>query len=84
MLDKQDLFTHGLCIWINELCYAYHINYDERDILHDYIHTNRVSKYQSIDAYKHRNQGYWWERGNIKPRIKWIKKHIAKLKNIEK
>jgi hypothetical protein len=79
MLEHQELFESGLCNWIFELRYQKIINIEERTSLHRFIKENRPSKYSSIDAFKHRDRMYYWERNNIKPRIKWLKKHIARL-----
>ena len=26
------------------------------------------------------DSAFWWDQGNLEPRIKWLKKHISKLK----
>jgi hypothetical protein len=79
MLKKQDYFGNGLCRWADNLYRNYFINYKERKIIRNYIDNNRPSMFSSIDAFKYRTDGYYWEPENIKPRIKWLKKHISKL-----
>lgn len=76
MLDNQQEFTHGLCSWIGNLRYEHIISHSEFLLLKIYIYENRPNKFSSISAYKNRNSGFYWKRKDIKPRIKWIKKHI--------
>jgi hypothetical protein len=76
MLDNQDCFLFGLCTWATKLYVKGFINVEEASKLHKYIQSNRPSKWSSISAYKCRNTPYFWRCGNIKPRVKWIKKHI--------
>lgn len=78
MLDNKQLFGGGLCSWIGVLFYDDIINEDEYNKLTIYIQENRPSKYSSFQAYERRNSAFYWHFGNIKPRIKWLKKHIAK------
>ena len=79
MLEHQELFVSGLCQWTYALEYRYLITSDEQMTLRYFINHNRPSKYSSIAAYKNKNLNYYWESKIIKPRIKWIKKHIARL-----
>jgi hypothetical protein len=79
MLEHQELFVSGLCQWTYALEYMYLITSDEKIILRYFINHNRPSKYSSIGAFKNRDRMFYWKSGNIKPRIKWIKKHIARL-----
>jgi hypothetical protein len=76
MLDNQDLFTSGLCNWAIRLYYKDIISYEESKLLDSYIENNRPSKYSSLKAYKARKTWWYWPHGEIKPRLKWIKKHI--------
>lgn len=76
MLDRQDLFSAGLCNWVNRMYYCDIITYEERIALHGYIRENRPSKYSSINSFIHRNFLYYWSYDDISPRIKWIKEHI--------
>lgn len=78
MLDNKELFDVGLCFWVDSLETVQLINEEEYDELHHYIRRNRPSMFSSLDAFKHRNTAFYWERDDIKPRIKWLKKHIAK------
>jgi hypothetical protein len=80
MLDNKYFFKEGLCYWKNELYLYDLITNKERVTLHDYIRNNKPSIFSSIEAFVSRNSGYYWECGDIKPRIKWLKKHINKIK----
>jgi len=80
LLDNQQYFNLGLCLWVDELVYKDIISYRERYILHDYINKHRPSMFSSIEAWKNSNSNYYWNRNNIVPRLNWINKHIEKLK----
>ena len=79
MLNKQELFKGGLCSWAAMLCWKKHINKKEYVLLNTYITDNRPSIFSSVDAFMHTTNLFYWKKGNIVPRIKWIKKHIKKL-----
>jgi hypothetical protein len=76
MLDNQDDFRIGLCIWANQLAIEELIVYDEWESLRIYIDNNRPNKWSSLNAFSYRNTPLYWNSNNIKPRIKWIEKHI--------
>ena len=76
MLENQDLFCIALCDWTRRLHGVRFICQEEKMTLLYYIQKNRPSMWSSIDAFRYRKRSYYWEEGNIKPRIKWIKKHI--------
>lgn len=78
MLEHQECFSAGLCQWNDRLYLNNIITCEESDELQYYINNNRPSKYSSLDAYNHQHSGYYWADRNIKPRIKWLKKHIKK------
>jgi hypothetical protein len=81
MLDNQHLFGEGLCRWKDRLYYWNDlITKKEHDKLGVYIHENRPSKFSSIDAFLSRDSAYYWKCDDIKPRIKWLKKHLKKNK----
>jgi hypothetical protein len=79
MLDNQNLFKTGLCHWNNYLYWNCLITSHEYFILRNYIENNRPSMFSSIDAFLSKNSIFYWKNKNITPRIKWLKKHIAKL-----
>ena len=77
MLDNKHNFHQGLCFWIIELRFASSvINTEEYKILSDYINNNRPHPLSSLKAFRSYGNGYYWKKGDIKPRIKWIEKHI--------
>lgn len=76
LLENQNYFYAGLCGFVSGLQYSDKITWEERWLLLNYIRDNRPSKWSSFSAFKNRNSGYYWEEKDIKPRIKWIKKHI--------
>lgn len=84
MLNNKDLFRSGLCQWNDHLCTQDIITWDERIILKNYIRSNRPPFYDNLTIFGHvirRDDPithYYWKLGKIEPRLKWIKKHIAK------
>ncbi len=77
MLNTPDNFDDdGLCMWSCNLWCQDLITSDEYELVKDYIYSNRPSKYSSFDAFRHSDTRYFWKKGNIQPRIKWLKKHI--------
>jgi hypothetical protein len=76
MLNNQEMFYIGLCHWVYDLNANNIIHDEEAKKLYKYIDTNRPHSFSSIEAYKNRNNSFFWNKGNIKPRIKWIQKHI--------
>jgi hypothetical protein len=74
MLEHQELFRKGLCMWVGDLCWDKYITSKESDILDKYIQKNRPKNFYWLTG-----DEYYWKDGDIKPRIKWIKKHIARL-----
>jgi hypothetical protein len=83
MLKNQRLFSRGLCYWCNQM-YDYGLLKTQEYLkLRMYIDENRPSPFSSFNALIYFNNNYYWRSGKIKPRIKWIKKHI-KLQENEK
>jgi hypothetical protein len=78
MLENKDLFNKGLCNWAEKLYYRNIITGSEQSKLKNYIDENRPFMLSSIstmcEIIKHTD--YYWKEGDIKPRIKWIQKHI--------
>ena len=69
MLTRPDLFKTGICMWSFNLYVKRLITPDEHDLLDNYLELNSLRD----DGY------YWWEEGQIEPRIEWIKEQIEKL-----
>ena len=78
MIDHQELFYSGLCYQNRSLNRKNLIGDLEYLDLQAYINTHRPSKYSSLQAYNSKQSGFYWSGGDIKPRIKWLKKHIKK------
>jgi hypothetical protein len=79
MLNNKQLFKFGLCAWIDELEMRGIISWTECSKLNIYIKENRPSMFSSLQAFRNSQWWFYWDRGDIKPRIKWINKHIKKL-----
>lgn len=78
MLENQNLFQTGLCLWARYLLDKHVITISEYDCLDCYIKKNRPFILSSLSAFNHRNRTFYWDNGEIKYRINWIKKHINK------
>jgi hypothetical protein len=77
MLENKGLFTHGLCKWILLLYFNDEISRKEYLTLMNYIENNRPSILSSLNCFlSQASSAYYWKEGDIKPRIKWIQKHI--------
>lgn len=78
MLDNQQHFTRSLCFWTDRLLTKDIISLQESIRLDIYIRNNRPSKWSSFGAFMCTGSNWYWPKDKIKPRIKWLKKHIAK------
>jgi hypothetical protein len=76
MLKHQDLFDTGLCDWVYRLYSTHLITSKECNNLLRYIDNNEPLKIKFFPLWYDR---YYWKKGDIKPRIKWINKHRDKL-----
>lgn len=74
MLENQGLFHSGLCYWAQRLESANIISPNERYRLENYIEENRP-----FFIFRCWSGDYYWKPERIRPRIKWIIKHIKKL-----
>ena len=70
MLDNKELFNTGLCNWNGMLP---NTTPDEFYLVKDYILSNKPFTFYRIFI----NPRYFWKPGDIKPRIKWLEKHIS-------
>jgi hypothetical protein len=73
MLENQQYFEDGLCGWIFTIRLWDRITTEEYYELKKYLSQNKPITFHRIFS------AFWWKRGDIKPRIKWIKRHIKKL-----
>ena len=72
-LDNQHLFKTGICGWVMDLYIEGAISFEERMYLLGLIRKNEPV----LTKIGLQGDGlYYWEKGNIKPRIKWLKKHL--------
>ncbi len=69
-LNNTHHFKHGLCVWYLRLYHMGVINSAELDKILNYIKNNKPFLAKIL------NKSFYWESDNIKPRIKWIQKHI--------
>jgi hypothetical protein len=70
MLRRKYYFETGLCQWVDNLYLHNVISRPERVALGVFLAENRPES-----AYK----AYWWHRGEIEPRVEWLKEQIKKL-----
>ena len=76
MLENQQSFKTGLCYFALDLYYEDIITPSEYRILQNYIDSNKPTFFES-PFYSFGIFGcYYWKKGNVNPRLKWIKKHI--------
>jgi hypothetical protein len=75
MLKHQYLFKYGLCYWALSLWDNKLITTTELEKLKIYIDKNKPFKIKIFPWFG----DYYWKKGDIKPRIKWINKHRNKL-----
>lgn len=75
MLRRQCEFSDGLCIWVKNMYWEDEITKTEGNKLHKYIKENRPKNLYWLMKFD-----FYWKFDDIKPRIKWIKKHIARFK----
>jgi hypothetical protein len=79
MLTNIHILKGGLCFFNDQLYSRRLITDDEHAIIHKYIKNNRPSKFSSLNALWCSNTRWYWTRGTVKHRIKWLKHHIKKL-----
>lgn len=79
LLDNIEYLTHGLCNLATDLYLKDKMNKLELSLISFYIMSHRPSCLSSLEAFRKSNSGFFWDIGNKKPRIKWLKYHIKKL-----
>lgn len=75
---NEERSIHGLCYQASILYGNRIITREEYLCLDDYITNNRPKWYSSWESFKCKGHPFYWKPSNIKPRIKWLKKHIKK------
>ena len=72
-LDNKHLFKIGICYWTSTLYLEGVISFEERRYVLNLIRRNKPALTKiGLQG----SGGYYWEMGNIVPRIKWLKKHL--------
>jgi hypothetical protein len=81
MLDNVQLIRDrkGLCSLASSLYRSSIITFVEAASIQKYIMENRPFALSSIDTLRSVNSLYYWPKYKVKPRAKWLKKHIRKL-----
>lgn len=72
MLVNKRYFNSGLCGWLSTLGCTDLITIDEHILARDYLTYKAPNTIIT-------NTGFWWKKGIIEPRIKWLRYHIWKL-----
>lgn len=78
VLKEYDLGRNrdGLCYTVCNMEDTGVINFDEYGKLMNYIEDNRPYSFFSFRNLFGTDSAFYWERGLVKPRVKWLKKHI--------
>ena len=64
VLENQDLFETGLCKWMSNLYMTDKLTWWEYRRLYDVMLRNSFKRQIGV---------YWWEEGDIQPRIEFLK-----------
>ena len=77
-------FRSGLCQWIDALEIHRIISRKEARKLLEYVKNNRPSMFSHINAFYHKMYGslFYWEKGILSYRLKWLDKHIKIQKQL--
>lgn len=77
-LDNE--YLDGMCLIVDDMSLRSEFTSKERRLLMSYIQDNRPSMFNSWSAFVSTitGQEYFWKQGELKPRIKWLDKHIKK------
>lgn len=73
---QESDFHRGLCYCALGMNIDLIINDEEYYEIRKYIQDNRPTLYSSLQAFRNRNNSFYWHKGLKKPRIKWLNKHI--------
>jgi hypothetical protein len=80
ILDKNLCHLEsGLCHLAGKLWRWKDISSYEYTNVRGFISENRPSKWSSLSCFLHRNDGFYWKKGDRVPRRKWLEKQIKKL-----
>jgi hypothetical protein len=79
MLTNIGSLRSGLCFLSSELFTQGIITFDEHIVIGNYIKYNKPSIFSSWNAFWNAGSRFYWTRGDVEPRVKWLKQHIKKL-----
>lgn len=71
ILQNEYWFRTGLCEWIHNI-YGSKNKFKNINLLERYLKSNRPITLNRLFT----PSVYWWKKGDIVPRVKWIKKQI--------
>lgn len=77
--QKEHLFELGICGWVHRLHEYKIINSEELDSLLEYVWENDPRWLTNLLGITKKGKGFYWQSEEIKPRLKWIDRHINKL-----
>lgn len=79
--ENENAFTTGLCSWIFQLHYTKVISSADLELLMTYVINNGPISTHRLLCFvglRQESRNFYWKRGDIEPRLKWIDKHIKK------
>jgi hypothetical protein len=76
MYDNSDCITSGLCFLVDRIYTKGLISNEEFFALDSFLQRNKPITFWRIF---HPKSKFWWKKGRIEPRRKWLKKQIKKL-----
>lgn len=77
--EVKSNLEYGLCNSRGNLWNKGLITSLEYNTLDDFLYHNRPKWYQYGYSFMWRNKCYWWEKGKVKPRVRFLKHWIKKL-----
>lgn len=75
VIKRGDVYE-GLCSEKTNLYFDNILSWNDNYNIAEYFSNNKPLTWYRV----FHSTGYWWKPGKVKPRKKWLKKHIKKLK----
>lgn len=72
-LNNQHFFRGGLCNWALRLYNSNLISQKEHYLINQIIQSYSIISFFRVIRFN----GYWWEAGEIEPRIEFLQKHLS-------